>query len=252
VLNKFCYKTKVTRIQRLINIRIAKAYRTVSNEALCIFTSIKPIHIQIEETGRYYETTKGKGNQYDREMEMENWIHLAKHVKIIEGQEDSSHDIHAYTDGSKSDTGVGAGIAIISDNSLTATLQYRLNGRCSNNQAEQMVTLKALEHIQLLKAGEKSVLVYTDSRITLQLLQNQKKHAHIIEQIRVKVIEMDQQEWKVDFSWIKAHAGNRGNEVADQLAKEAASNKDVGECYTRIPKSTVWSELNEQCKTVAK
>jgi ribonuclease HI len=112
---------------------------------------------------------------------------------------------HAYTDGSKSDSGVGAGIAIFLDNSLRATLKYRLNGCCSKNQAEQRAILKALEHIQLLKAGEKSVLVYTDSRITLQLLQNQTKHAHIIEQIRVKVIEMEQQEWKVEFSWIKAH-----------------------------------------------
>ena len=33
VLNKNCYKAKLTRIQRLIKIRIAKAYGTVSNEA---------------------------------------------------------------------------------------------------------------------------------------------------------------------------------------------------------------------------
>ena len=68
----------------------------------------------------------------------------------------------------------------------------------------------------------KTVLVYTDSRITLQFLQNQKKHTDIIEQIRTKAIEMEKQDWKVEFSWTKAHAGNRGNELADQLAGEAA------------------------------
>ena len=52
-------------------------------------------------------------------------------------------------------------------NNLTATLKYMLNGRCSNNQAEQMAILKALEYIQYSKAGEKTVLVFTDSRITL-------------------------------------------------------------------------------------
>ena len=87
-------------------------------------------------------------------MEVKNWNHPAKHVKIIEGHEDSSHYIHAYNDGSKSDIGVGSGIAIFSDNNLTATLKYRLNGRCSNNQAEQMAILKALEYIQYTKAGE--------------------------------------------------------------------------------------------------
>ena len=109
---------------------------------------------------------------------MKNWIHPAKHVKIIEGHENSPHYIHAYRDG---DSGVGFGITIFSDNNLTATLKYKLNGRCSNNQAEQMAILKALEFIQYSKADEKTILVYTDSRITLQLLQNQNKHKRIIE-----------------------------------------------------------------------
>jgi hypothetical protein len=62
---------------------------------------------------------------------------------------------------------------------------------------------KALEYIlQSSKAEEKKVLVYTGSRITLQMLQNHKKHTHLIEQIRTKVIELEQDEWKVEFSWI--------------------------------------------------
>jgi hypothetical protein len=39
-----------TRVQRLINIKIAKAYRTTSNEALCILTGNAPIVIKVEET----------------------------------------------------------------------------------------------------------------------------------------------------------------------------------------------------------
>jgi hypothetical protein len=50
----------------------------------------------------------------------------------------------------------------------------------------------------------------------------------------------------VAFSWIKAHAGHRGNELADQLAKEAASSRTMDECYTRFPKSAVLGDLNEQ------
>jgi ribonuclease HI len=59
------------------------------------------------------------------------------------------------------------------------------------------------------------------------------------------VKELERNNWKIDFSWIKAHAGHYGNELADQLAKEAASNNDVNECYKNIPKSKVLSELNE-------
>jgi len=41
-----CYKAKIIRVQRLINIKIAKVYRTVSNEALCVITGLVPIHIK--------------------------------------------------------------------------------------------------------------------------------------------------------------------------------------------------------------
>jgi len=77
------------------------------------------------------------------------------HTVIIEGQEERTHSIYAYTDGSKNDIGVGSGIVIFSDNSLTTCLKYRLNERCSNNQAEQLAIIKALEYIQYMKVGEK-------------------------------------------------------------------------------------------------
>jgi len=61
----------------------------------------------------------------------------------------------------------------------------------------------------------------------------------------MKVIEMEMQNWKIEFNWIKAHTGHQGNKLADQLATEAATNGDIDECYKRIPKSTVISELSD-------
>ena len=66
VLDNTSYKAKLIRIQRLINIRIAKAYRTVSKEALCVITGLTTINIKIEETAKYYECIKGYGNLIDR------------------------------------------------------------------------------------------------------------------------------------------------------------------------------------------
>jgi ribonuclease HI len=93
-----------------------------------------------------------------------------------------------------------------------------------------MAILKALEQIQYSKTKNKTVLVYADSQITLKMLQIQKIHTHLIKQIRAKVFELERDEWKVEFSWIKAHTGYRENELADQLAKEAASNRTIEEC----------------------
>ena len=38
---------------------MAKAYRTVSSEALCVITGMTPIHIKIEEAAKLYNHTRG-------------------------------------------------------------------------------------------------------------------------------------------------------------------------------------------------
>jgi len=59
ILEKTSHRKKLTRVQRLINIQIAKAYRTVSNDALCIITGLTPIHIKIKETAELYKIVRG-------------------------------------------------------------------------------------------------------------------------------------------------------------------------------------------------
>ena len=95
MLNNSCFKDKLVKIPRLINIKIAKAYLTVSNEALCIIIGLMLLNIRIEEATKYYAITKGEGYLYDREMDMKNWIHPAKHITIIEGQDNSTHYVQA-------------------------------------------------------------------------------------------------------------------------------------------------------------
>jgi hypothetical protein len=126
---------------------IAKAYRTVSNEALCIITGLIPINFKIEEAAKLHELTKEEGTWYDRAMDIKNWVHPSKRITIIEGQEKNTHSLQVYTDGSKNEGGVGSGIAGFAGNNLITTQMNRLNGRCTNNQAEQLAILKALECI---------------------------------------------------------------------------------------------------------
>jgi hypothetical protein len=44
-------KAKYMRVQRLISLRIAKTYYTISQEALCILARLTPINIKAEEVG---------------------------------------------------------------------------------------------------------------------------------------------------------------------------------------------------------
>ena len=72
-------------------------------------------------------------------------------------------------------------------------------------------------------------------------------HTFLIEEIRRKLTEMGKIHQKIQLCWVKAHVGIRGNELADTLAKGAATNRDITECYKIVPKSVVISELEEIC-----
>ena len=52
-LEKEHNRTIYNRAQRIINIKIAKAYRTTSNEALCALTGITPIVIKLKKRQKY-------------------------------------------------------------------------------------------------------------------------------------------------------------------------------------------------------
>ena len=108
-------KKKVSRVQRLINIKMAKAYRTVSSDALCVITGLTPIHLKIEQAAQFYFHTRSQTKdtgQFDNNKEARLWQHPAESViRTDEGKEEDS-PLQIYTDGSKTDKGVGSGIAI--------------------------------------------------------------------------------------------------------------------------------------------
>jgi hypothetical protein len=45
---------------------------------------------------------------------------------------------------------------------------------------------------------------------------------------------------------VKAHAGTSGNEMADSLAKKATTKGTITETYTKIPKSVLLRQLEEE------
>jgi ribonuclease HI len=72
------------------------------------------------------------------------------------------HTIQIFTDRNKSEQGAGAGIAILKSGSHITSLQYKLNKRCTNNQAEQLIILRALEYTENLQTEDKMATIYTD------------------------------------------------------------------------------------------
>jgi ribonuclease HI len=88
------------------------------------------------------------------------------------------------------------------------------------------------------------VKIQTDSRITLLSLKNPKNRKNLIEEIRKKTATLEREKWNIVFTWIKTHARNSVNELADQIAKDAVNNNVI--CFNKVPKSEVICQENQR------
>ena len=136
--------------------------------------------------------------------------------------------IKIYTDGACSgNPGVGGwGTVIINKNGKKAEL-YGGKNQTTNNQMELMATIKALEYFKT----KQDITIYTDSKYVKDGISswiykwkiNGWKTANK-KPVKNKElwIRLDKQirRHNISWQWIKGHAGNKYNELADELAKK--------------------------------
>jgi hypothetical protein len=70
---------------------------------------------------RQYNVSNGKGDStplVELEVEPKNWPHPADIASVIEVNDYDDKNVKIFTDGSKSEQGVGAGVAIFRDTEL--------------------------------------------------------------------------------------------------------------------------------------
>ena len=114
----------------------------------------------------------------------------------------------------------------------------KLDDGCSNNQAEELAISKALEALEKIDTPQntpRAATIFTDSRITIDSIRNTRNHNHLVEDIRKKMTSLDRADWNIEISWVKAHVGIVGNELADRLAKAAACNSAAKIVFRRTP-----------------
>jgi ribonuclease HI len=111
--------------------------------------------------------------------ELKYWPHPADAVTIKEVAGNEEASVQANTDGSRHDKGVGSGAAIFVGSEMVVQLKKKLDNICSNNQAEEVTILKALEAIDSLKRNRinpRTATIFSDIRVSLDLLHNPITH----------------------------------------------------------------------------
>jgi len=56
---------------------------------------------------------------------------------------------------------------------------------------------------------------------------------------------LERANWNIELSWVKAHVGIVGNEIADRLEKAAASDRDARIVFNILPMSTLITKIEE-------
>ena len=93
------------------------------------------------------------------------------------------------------------------------------------DQAEQIAILNVLEKLELQygQDNDKRAAIYTDRKITLDLLQSNFKRDRLIEWIRGKIIALTHLKWIMHFGWVKEPAWIRGEWIGGQTRKRSSS-----------------------------
>lgn len=261
-LNRTYNVYKFRRVQRLFLLRLIKGFRTISYEACCIIANVLPIELKFKEIFKKYRIMKGyeggSAIKIDLPIKPSLWIHpaLVPEINMLEYFDSRNFDntVIIYTDGSRTDNRVGSAFVIYLNGAEVAAGKSRLGETCSNNQAELVAISNSLECLlnsELLintcgNCVSETVVLRTDSQVSLYCISNRKNHSLCVEKIRRTLIDLQHRKIQVLFNKVKAHAGELGNERADTLAKEASEDCNVEVAFSCAPTTFVDFHLKEE------
>ena len=192
------------RVRELLN------YFNINNKILRFKTSTTPPWKLPEVTYcRYFLGTKR--DFIDEEMRGIFMEHIINH----------KNSTWIFTDGSKSNAGVGFGVY-----STVFNRKGALPNSASNFTAELYGILVALEKIALLENN--SYTIFCDSKSALQALGVFNSVNPLVLKIQQWISLYNCRKISVEFCWVPSHVNVHGNEEADRLAKEAAVDLVVG------------------------
>lgn len=124
-----------------------------------------------------------------------------------------------YTDGSKSQNGVGFAVWNAHFHKSGA-----LHPATSSYTAELRAIFECLSYLLSRPSWEK-VIIACDSRSVLTSIQDKFSSHPLVTLVLDYIHRLTVQGWQINFEWVPAHVGIPGNEAADEEAKNAAGQQ---------------------------
>lgn len=224
---------KLRAMQRVSLLKITQSYRTAPNNSLNILAGVPPVHFIIEKECKMFkiqhegEAFSWEGTEFKRDQITTKYDFWEQHPSAImsigyDTENVRETGIKIFTDGSASELGVGAAFVVIDESGRAIECsRLKLPTYSNNFEAEGIAILKAIEYIPKLNTGQR-IQILTDSLSSLRALANSENRNTLINQIKLKFRAL-RGRFNIQFTYVKAHSGISGNELADTLAKEAVS-----------------------------
>ncbi|GBO29183.1 hypothetical protein AVEN_124670-1 [Araneus ventricosus] len=128
--------------------------------------------------------------------------------------------INIFTDGSKTEHGVGAAFCVLTNDIWAYQWSAKLNDNNSIFQAELTALHEAVIYASR-QPNHNTSKIHVDNRGSIMATSNSKSTNETARKI-FKILLTNP---GITVSLVKAHAGNIGNERADQLAKDATQHR---------------------------
>lgn len=248
-------------LQRGFAQKICKAYRTVSLTSALILSGLLPLDLRIQEAASLYAAKKGistdyipTGRRLEQRLSAINQPHPSQLITteyvLLENMNPETLESHkiagpqVYTDGSKMEGKVGAALTWWEEGRESSYSTFSLDPTCTVFQSELYALHRAVD---LAKNSSKELVnILSDSRSSLELLGNPKTIHPLTGKIKESIKEIRADGREVRLFWLRAHVGTAGNERADQLAKQAASETTSTPDYGEVPVSYVKKKIREE------
>jgi len=139
--------------------------------------------------------------------------------------------IEIYTDGSCNNNGNkngGWGVVILYRGEI-----IKLSGRQTNttsNRMEMMAMLVALTKVNKSKLSVDEVIIRSDSQYAIKIFNGSWKassNVDLLDEFNQLHVDLNNKGTTIKFEWVKGHAGDTYNEMADQLANCNIQQEEV-------------------------